>query len=473
MVLTVMTVCWRRLMHNRIELLLAFIVPIAFFSIFALIFGSGVGAGANASIKVVGVDTVRSEQSRMLLQVLHETPGLRFVDDAAASPGLDATPPASPSLTRREATTMVRRGTATIAILIRRHDDGSLAADLLSDASDQVAPQVVSALVNQVLGRFAAYPSAAPPTTAPPTSSLGGVAVAPAWAAVGKPPKRLPRPGEVTANVPPPSDSLPPVSSAAGSPLGESALTTLSDPTLSHPTLSHQGVVQAAARVSQPISPPPPIQRVEIVDLLGGQKSNPVVTMYAAGIAVMFLLFGATSGGGTLLEERENQTLDRLLTTGLSMDQLLLGKWAYLTVLGILQTTLMFVWGQLVFGVDLLGHLDGFLIITGVTSGAAAAFGLLLATLCRTRGQLNGLSVVVVLTMSALGGSMVPRYVMSQSLRDAGLWTFNAWALDGYDKVFWRELPVGDLWPQMSVLMVCGAAFLVTARALAVRWEAD
>ncbi|RPH77056.1 MAG: hypothetical protein EHM77_08470, partial [Planctomycetaceae bacterium] len=63
MVATVMMVCWRRLMHNRVELLLAFIVPIAFFSIFALIFGSGVGADANASIKVVGVDTVRSDRS--------------------------------------------------------------------------------------------------------------------------------------------------------------------------------------------------------------------------------------------------------------------------------------------------------------------------------------------------------------------------------------------------------------------------
>jgi ABC-2 type transport system permease protein len=195
--------------------------------------------------------------------------------------------------------------------------------------------------------------------------------------------------------------------------------------------------------------------------------------MYAAGIAVMFLLFGATGGGGALLEERENQTLDRLLTTGLSMDQLLLGKWFYLTGLGVVQTTVMFIWGQAVFGIELTRHWDGFLIMTLVTAGAAAAFGLLLATLCKTRGQLNGLSVVVVLTMSALGGSMVPRYVMSQSLRDAGLWTFNAWALEGYEKVFWRDLPPIDLWPQMSVLMLCGTVFLISARLLAVRWETE
>ncbi len=75
--------------------------------------------------------------------------------------------------------------------------------------------------------------------------------------------------------------------------------------------------------------------------------------------------------------------------------------------------------------------------------------------------------------MSALGGSMVPRYVMSQSLRDAGLWTFNAWALDGYDKVFWRDMPALELWPQMSVLMISGTVFLFLARLSAVRWETE
>jgi len=402
MIWTVMMVCVRRLVHNRIELLLAFVVPIAFFSIFALIFGGGVGAGSTPNIKVVAVDTVHDDRSRRALATLHDTAGLHFVRGERAGESEQAGGSDDEELTQRQATAMVRRGNAAMAIVIRPAENGGIRAELLSDSSDQVAPQVVAALVQRAL---------------------------------------------LSVSMPQP----PPVSAVAQT----------------------SAVVQADSR--EPINAVPPASivpaTVDIIDVLGENKSNPVVTMYAAGIAVMFLLFGATGGGGALLEERENQTLDRLLTTGLSMDQLLLGKWFYLTLLGLVQTTLMFTWGQVIFGIDLLGHFDGFLIMTLVTAGAAAAFGLLLATLCRTRGQLNGLSVVVVLTMSALGGSMVPRYVMSQSLRDAGLWTFNAWALDGYDKVFWRDMPVGDLWPQMSVLMVCGAVFLVAARLFAIRWE--
>ena len=52
-----------------------------------------------------------------------------------------------------------------------------------------------------------------------------------------------------------------------------------------------------------------------------------------------------------------------------------------------------------------------------------------------------------------------------------GLVTFNAWALDGYVKVFWRDAPVVELFPQLGVLLAWAAALAVGARLLARRWE--
>lgn len=374
MIRTVMLISMRRLLHNRVELLLTFIVPVVFFSVFALIFGKGVGSGTTPKIKVVAVDEANTPASQRVIETLHENEGLRFMRDQEET------------LARQDASEIVRRGSATMAIvLVARNDE--LGADLLTDASDQVASQVVSGLVSRSLISMQAQ----------------------------------------------------------------------------HRHVPGQHIAQRL----------PVEESIQVLDIMGEGKANPVVSMYAAGIAVMFLLFGATGGGGALLEERENRTLDRLLSSGLSMDQLLLGKWFYMTALGSLQVGVMFLWAQLVFGVNLLGHLDGFVMMTVVTASAASAFGLLLATLCKTRGQLNGLSVILVLTMSALGGSMVPRYVMSQQMQEYGLWTFNAWALDGYDKVFWRELPVSSLAPQLAVLMFSGFGFLLFARVLATRWETN
>ena len=215
--------------------------------------------------------------------------------------------------------------------------------------------------------------------------------------------------------------------------------------------------------------PQPPV--VEVVDVIGGKKANPVVAMYASGIAVMFLLFSATTASGSLLEERENSTLDRLLCSRLTMDQLLLGKWAYLTIIGAIQMSLMFIWGALVFRIDLLNHLEGFAAMTLVTAGAAASFALMLAAICQSRMQLGWVSTIVILSMSALGGSMVPRYLMSENIQRVGLLTFNAWALEGYNKVFWRELPLNELGMELAVLTTCGFVFILAARIFAIRWE--
>ena len=145
-------------------------------------------------------------------------------------------------------------------------------------------------------------------------------------------------------------------------------------------------------------------------------------------------------------------TLDRVLSTRVGMGGLLLGKWLFIALMGIAQLTVMFLWGRLAFGLDLFHHLPGFFVMTAVTAAAAAGFGLMLATVARTRAQLSGISTIVILTMSALGGSMFPRFLMSETMQKFGLLTFNGWALDGYLKVFWRNAPVWQLWPQVLVL---------------------
>ena len=73
--------------------------------------------------------------------------------------------------------------------------------------------------------------------------------------------------------------------------------------------------------------------------------------------------------------------------------------------------------------------------------------------------------------MSALGGSMFPRVFMTPGMQKAGLVTFNAWALDGYVKVFWREAPLVALLPQVGMLAGFLVVFLALARLFARRWE--
>jgi ABC-2 type transport system permease protein len=153
------------------------------------------------------------------------------------------------------------------------------------------------------------------------------------------------------------------------------------------------------------------------------------------------------------------------------MTRLLAGKLAYLAGLAASQLLVMFLWGALVFGLEMRGHWAGFLIMTAATALAASTFGLLLAALSRSRMQLVALSNLLVLVMSALGGSMFPRFLMPEFMQKIGLITLNAWAIDGFQKVFWREEPVSHLAPQVLVLCAIALTFFLLARRVARRWE--
>jgi ABC-2 type transport system permease protein len=210
---------------------------------------------------------------------------------------------------------------------------------------------------------------------------------------------------------------------------------------------------------------------VDMRDVVGENKRSPMIAFSAAGIGVMFLLFTASASAGSLLNEAECGALDRILSARVSMTTLLAGKMTYCTLLAFLQLTLMFLWGAAVFHLELFTHLPGFLVMTAATSFAVASFGMLLATVSRTRGQQAAISTLLILTMSAIGGSMFPRFLMPEAMKTAGLFTFNAWAIDGYTKVFWRDEPVSHLAPQVAVLIGSGMVLFLIARRFARKWE--
>jgi ABC-2 type transport system permease protein len=216
-------------------------------------------------------------------------------------------------------------------------------------------------------------------------------------------------------------------------------------------------------------------------DHVGNQQPGSMVAYYAAGIGVMFVLFSMSAAAAALLDEVDTGTLERLLGARVGMGRLLFSKWIFYAAIGAAQVVVMFVWGELVFGMGLWSpnHLAGFALMTLFTTAAASAFGILMATLCRTRAQLQGLSTTIILIMSALGGSMIPRFVMPRFVQTTSVFTFNGWAMDGYLKVFWNDDPTAtlagslrDLAPQVAMLALLTIFFLAAARVMARRWEA-
>ncbi len=196
-----------------------------------------------------------------------------------------------------------------------------------------------------------------------------------------------------------------------------------------------------------------------------------MISYYAAGVGVMFLMFTASAAGGSLLDESDSGALDRVLSARVTMTTLLLGKLTYSALLAFAQLTIMFLWAALVFHLDLFSHIPGFMVMTAITAFAVASFGMLLASVARTRGQLAAFSTLIILTMSALGGSMFPKFIMSDAMIKVGYFTFNSWAIEGYQKIFWRDQPIRSLGPEAAVLVTSGVVLFLLARWFARKWE--
>ena len=286
--LTLLRIGWMNLKRDRVAQALTFLLPIVFFSIFASVFG-GRGGDSTPRVSIAVVDEDRSPSSRGgSWQALQKEKALRVRADGAER---------SRALDRAAAERLVRNGDVPVAIVIPKGIGAGFgsglrrrpapAIQLLADPSDPIAPQMVQGLLQKVTM-----------TAAPDLMMQGGMKQFERYAGALTPQQRKAV-----------DEWLPRLKAEDGG----------------HDRQRRHGRPARCRhrRCTSSTSCAPTI----------GKGS--LISFYAAGIGVMFLLFSAVGGaGGALLEEAESGTLERLLSTNIGMTGLLVGKWLFLSLIG-------------------------------------------------------------------------------------------------------------------------------------------
>jgi len=187
-------------------------------------------------------------------------------------------------------------------------------------------------------------------------------------------------------------------------------------------------------------------------DKLGG------LVHVVAGTSVMMLLFSVAGIGGSLLDEKQEGMLKKLLCSPMPPNYILYGKMIFATIICIIQLIIMFVYAWLVFGLDIMHHLPSLALMILATAYACSSFGIVLASFAKSRQQVQGFSTIIVMVMSAIGGSMIPIFIMPELMQKIAVVSVNYWSIQGFYDIFMRLLPLLDITflSRVFVLIIIG-----------------
>lgn len=185
---------------------------------------------------------------------------------------------------------------------------------------------------------------------------------------------------------------------------------------------------------------------------------DPTVTYYIGATAILFLLFSAMQGAAISIDERRNGISDRLMVGPKGALGMLSGKFVFLTVIGFFQAAIICAVAAIFFDVPIQSHLLPVALACLGASVMASGLSLLVASFCDTQAQMNTVSTFAVLLLSAIGGSMVPRFMMPSWLQQIGSLTPNYWSIEAFYGILARGQSVIDLLPVWGVLF--GGGFI-------------
>ena len=194
---------------------------------------------------------------------------------------------------------------------------------------------------------------------------------------------------------------------------------------------------------------PPGVEREQFPDQF--QQNAP-------GYTVMGVFFIATVMIESIFRERRSGAMRRLRAAPVGRAPIVISKLFPFYVVNVIQIVLMFAIARLAFGLD-LGSVPALLVVSAALALTATGLGIALAGIARSETQGTGLAVIVVLTTSALGGLMVPRFIMPETMQQIGNITPQAWAVQGYQDVLVRGQGVGGVWLEAGVLLIFAAVF--------------
>jgi ABC-2 type transport system permease protein len=202
---------------------------------------------------------------------------------------------------------------------------------------------------------------------------------------------------------------------------------------------------------------------VGITEVSVGSKPN-TVNDFLPGIITMYVLFSISLTAAAINDERKKGTLERLITTRLTIGELFTGKFLASVFRGFIQTFILLALSYAVFQIFTpLTFLES-LLIAILFAMACSSIGLIITSIARTGEASTWVGVFFTMIMTMLGGTF---FTISKGTT---LYTFSKLSINGYANTAFKALlnngSISTLGVEISVMVGVTVVGLIISRLL-------
>ena len=181
------------------------------------------------------------------------------------------------------------------------------------------------------------------------------------------------------------------------------------------------------------------------------------------GIMVQFIMMMVLIYGGiSVMMDRKNGVLSRILFSSASIPELWGGKFLGRLMMGVLQALILIITGILFFGLNLGNYFLSLLNVL-VFSIAIASLSIFIGSVLKKEDLIIGVSILLANIFAALGGCWWPSEIVPQTFKTIGMISPAYWAMDAFHQVIFFNKGLADILINFIVLLGFAVIFTLLA----------
>lgn len=181
------------------------------------------------------------------------------------------------------------------------------------------------------------------------------------------------------------------------------------------------------------------------------------------GFTAMFSFFWVRQIGELFFMEHGWGTWDRLQTSSARPAQIIIGKLLPFFFVIALQHATLFGLGTIIFDLNANGAVGGLAIVFTCLNLCVLSLALMLVALCRTVEQLDAVGTALADLFGAVGGALVPSFILPKLVEDIAPATPVYWAVDTSRAVILEGEGLSAVWGPSAVLLGFATVFALVA----------